>query len=561
MDNVTDFFLETEEGFTVFVVEQRFAVGRGLEYFRSYKGTVNYIDSDLVIKKRLSKILRKINQHVPNTVELINTCFKVTSPISILDAISSLSKIFSVNEHQAVGPEVIDPIIIQEGRILPKYINQIIALHKDSILRPAIIIILIDNNFDRAKQLLAKCPHGTNIKFIRNSGECEFYKVINCGAESTDDFLDAFALQCFSTCSRTKRNILCNDIWAENSLIKKYGLQILHLRTNLLFRDKTLVRNDLNALINEICNEENLNGYDIQLAKCFECILKLFRVFCNDGGIQDINDSMHIAQNLNNDILLAHVYRNAYFLEQFSMTERLELMDVAYEIFAKNKMEDSAIYCKNNKLVRQFDTDFVSVYDFMELQEEAVYNVPGLVGMAHILNNVGAALLTNGRPDESIEFFNKGLDYAVRPERCIQKIALMSNRIIADCYCYNEISDTELKKIMNLIFDNKEMLNVPFLSARYALNLVSAGFRQSTDLGEFLLQQYPVDELVQNSLNSHILGSGQLILQMSTISEKYGNNYLLETCNVPSHFLEAKGIRRNFIEKNAFNPCSFSTWF
>ena len=42
----------------------------------------------------------------------------------------------------------------QEGKILPRYINQVIALHKDSILRPVIIIILKDNDFDRAKQLL-----------------------------------------------------------------------------------------------------------------------------------------------------------------------------------------------------------------------------------------------------------------------------------------------------------------------------------------------------------------------------------------------------------------------
>ena len=64
--------------------------------------------------------------------------------------------------------------------------------------------------FERAKMLLSKCPHNTNIKFIRNSGETEIHRVINCGADNPDEFLDAFSYQCFSTCSNTKRSILYN---------------------------------------------------------------------------------------------------------------------------------------------------------------------------------------------------------------------------------------------------------------------------------------------------------------------------------------------------------------
>lgn len=184
-----------------------------------------------------------------------------------------------------------------------------------------------------------------------------------------------------------------------------------------------------------ICNEKGDLEKDYKLLRSFECILKLFRVFCNDGGQKDINDALSLAQDLNNDILLAHVYRNSFFLNQFSFSQRLQLLDEAYDIFLKNKMEDHAIYCKNNKLVRQFDTNNVSVYDFLSLQEEAVHNVPGMVGMSHIYNNVGVSLLINGYPDGAIEHFNKGLDYAFRPERCIQKVALLTNRAIANSYC------------------------------------------------------------------------------------------------------------------------------
>lgn len=240
LEDIRDFFRETDTAFTIYVVEQRFVVGRGADYFRQYKGKENYIDTNSVMKSRLSRILQGICKKIPNGAELVKTCFEMTEPIGIIEVIGSLFKVFTFQEHQAAGPDVLDPIIIQEGEILQKYVNQMIALHKASILRPAIIILLKDNNFERAKVLLSGCPHNTNVKLIRNSGETEIYKVVNCGAENPETFMEAFTHQCFSTCSNTKRNILCNEEWAENSLIKLYSPSILQIRTNFLYQDKSL---------------------------------------------------------------------------------------------------------------------------------------------------------------------------------------------------------------------------------------------------------------------------------------------------------------------------------
>lgn len=211
------------------------------------------------MKRRLIKILQGINKRIPNSAELIKNCFNIVKPMGLIDIISSLCKVFTVQEHQAAGPDVIDPIIIQEGEILPKYVNQIVALHKTSILRPVIIILLKDNNFERAKELLSGCPHNTNIKMIRNNGDTEIYKVINCGVDNPDDFLDAFSHQCFNTCSNTKRSILYNEDWAENSLIKLFAPSILQLRTKFLYQDKTLVRKDLLDVINTLENNGSMS--------------------------------------------------------------------------------------------------------------------------------------------------------------------------------------------------------------------------------------------------------------------------------------------------------------
>ena len=546
--------------FTIYVVEQRFVVGRGADYFRQYKGKENYIDTNNVMKSRLYRILQGISKKIPNGAELIKTCFEITEPIGILDIISSLFKVFTFQEHQAAGPDVLDPIIIQEGEILPKYVNQMIALHKTSILRPAIIILLKDNDFNRARRLLSGCPHNTNVKMIRNSGETEMYKVVNCGANNPDEFMDAFMHQCFSTCSHTKRNILYNEEWAGKSLIKLYSPSILQIRTKLLYQDKTLVRDDLCRLIDEVDDKITQNEFDSKLLQSFQCILRLYRVFCNDGGEKDIAESYQIAKQLDNEVLLAHVYQYAYFFKEYTFDERLEFLDEAYDIFVKNGMEDNAIYCKNNRLVRQFDTNNVNISEFRTLQEEAIHNVPGLVGMSHILNNTGVAHLMNGYPDEAVPFFDRGLDYAYRPERCIQKVAILCNRLIAKAYCFDKITENELLKVMNLIFDNKELLNIPFISARYAMNIVVLAISQSKEFGVFLMEKYPIENLIQRAFNDNILGSGQLMLQLAIIENQY-NLQIQDKLNLPKQYIRTTGVKEEFLTKTGYNPFIFSTWF
>lgn len=153
MDEIKEFFKESHEVFMIYVVEQRFVVGRGHEYFKSFQGKENFIQDNLTIKKRINKILSWLGKKIPDISDLIKDCFNINPIAGITDAVAALCKLFSVQEHQAAGPDVIDPILIKEENIDRKYITQLITLHKSSILQPVIIILLRDNNFDRAKLL------------------------------------------------------------------------------------------------------------------------------------------------------------------------------------------------------------------------------------------------------------------------------------------------------------------------------------------------------------------------------------------------------------------------
>ena len=59
------------------------------------------------------------------------------------------------------------------------------------------------------------------------------------------------------------------------------------------------------------------------------------------------------------------------------------------EIFKHNGVEDHAIYSMNNYLNQQMYQEHINPRPYKELLEEAIYNVPGLVGMAYIYCNTG----------------------------------------------------------------------------------------------------------------------------------------------------------------------------
>lgn len=434
---------------------------------------------------------------------------------------------------------------------------QLIALHKSSILRPAIIILLKDNDFERAKKILSNCPHGINVKMIRNSGLSEIYKVVNSGAKDIDDFIDAFSRQCFSTCSHTPRKLLLNKEWSENSTIKLYSPSIFKIRSNLLYDEKDEVRNDINILISDV---EEKSGNDTEttvLLRSFECMLRLFRVFCNDYGGIDLNTSEALAQKLDNNLLLAHVYRYANLFSDRDAKTKEEQLYYSEKIFRENNIEDHAIYSMNNRLVNTFYTQHINIHDFSNMQKEAINNVPGLVGMSIIYNNVGVAYLYCGHPDEAIRWFTKGLDYS--RDRVVQNLGLKTNILIAKGYSFEKVEEREIRLLINTIFDNLGIDRLPFISANYVMNALSVSLRYHPGLAHDLIQHYPIEQLLQNAFKSNILGSGSLSCFLNLLMADFPE-FKISKLSYPRHMSNLSGIRANFLINHGYNPAIFNAW-
>lgn len=561
MLDVEKVFYNDTNVFTIFVVEQRFVVGRGHEYLNKFINTQHFFDSERKIKQFYNKIVDKIQGSVTPVAKSVSNIITGDYIASIAEIITSLCKLFTVTEHQAAGPEVIDPIIIQEGEVTKRSLNKIVNIHKDSILRPAIIVLLKDNDFERAKELLSDCPNGINIKMIRNSGEEITYKVINCGAEDINSFIESYSEQCYSTCSNTKLEILTGTDWVDNPIVSEFSPLLFRYRSSLLMDQKEDIQPQLNRTLYDIAQYEAKSEKDRMLLKNMECVARLYRVFCNDNGGTDILAAQNLARVLNNEILLAQVYKCADLIPNCSLVEKNSLYDKAYDIFKRNIMEDHAIYTKNNMLIEQFYTNKVTVEEFKDLSVEAINNVPGMVGLTHVFNNVGVAYLYCGRPAEAIEIFNRGLEYAKYQNRIVQKLALESNKMIAESYSFCLIDENRIRLFMRQLFDSMGINRLPFLSADFLLNVLAIAYRQNAAFGLELVKTFPIKKLIDASFERNMICASYRILQMQYLAANYGDKFpLVNTCNTPQIPDTARGKRKEFILKYGYNLFDFSTW-
>ena len=494
---------------------------------------------------------------VPNNSELIKEGFNLVAKPSIGQIVTVFIKLISASQHQAVGPEIMDPIIILEEKISRKQIIEIVTLFEKKFLSPTIIISMKDDNMDRVKELLSKCPNGTTLKLIENSGKSEIAKVINTGAKNIHEFIDYYARQCFNACSYTPRDVLFNnEEWEQDSLIRKWSPGMMKIRSNLLYDKKEESIQDVNYILNSIRSDKKFLKRDEYLVSSgIECMARLFRTYCYDRGDEDFNIAHRISKEIDNDILTAHVLRFSHFLPKSSKQQQKEALEKAQKIFSENKMEDYGVYCKNNSLVNNFYSDKVYVFDFEELRDRVLYNVPGLVGMSTILNNVGVSYLYNGRFEEAIEWFNKGKAYD--KDRNTQQIGLKTNLLIAKSMLGMDINEMEIK---SLIIENISWFGDKgaFLGASYILNLLLIANKTKGFVKE-LIEDYPaITRFINIAVNPRYLGSESLGFQLSTLSKKYRELNL--DINTTVRVKKPNGKRGINIELTGFNPAIYNAW-
>lgn len=553
-------FINYNNDFTVFLVERDYYTYKGKKFFSQFLYTESWFCSDEECHRRINEMLLWLENNNAKTGELIEELRNISNSktTKVSDSITILTKLYGTTSHKIPIPKTLNPIIIEEGNISSQNIVLLVSLQKYCNDIPTIIFLMKDNNFDRAEKIFLQCPNDTNLKMIKNIGEFGYKKVLNEGAKSIEEFLKFFSSQCFNACSKTETNILLSENWAKNDVICKFSPKLFKIRSTFLSEHKLEAKEDIQKLSLMLCNYEPLSSNNKLLMNGFRCMNNLFQVYCNDFGGQQIDTALSIAKSIDNEILLAHVYRYSHFFKNCDRREKQELLSEAERIFTINGINDHAIYCNNNSLIHQFSMDKINIKEFEILHQKAL-DTPELYLMAHIINNVGVAYMFQFNNSKAIDIFNGGLEYA--KNNPIQELALKSNCFAAKYLCYGSISMTEAEEILKKVFISSLGFDrMPFLTAQFVLNVISVVAKNNLNNSKKLITDYKVIKLVQAAFDSNIMGTGSMIAQLKYFEKNYINFNLLSALKIPGITTDVSGLRKSYIEKYGINPFFFNTW-
>lgn len=123
---------------------------------------------------------------------------------------------------------------------------------------------------------------------------------------------------------------------------------------------------------------------------------------------------------------------------------------------------------------------------------------------------------------------------------------------------YDSINETEIRLLLNYIFDTMSTTKLPFIAANYVSNIIAIAQRKNVSLSEELVRTYPVEKLINMAFTCNIMGSGSLARILSHLNQH--NKQLHINARIPQVTSTVSGIRERFIDRNGLNPAIFNTW-
>lgn len=100
---------------------------------------------------------------------------------------------------------------------------------------------------------------------------------------------------------------------------------------------------------------------------------------------------------------------------------------------------------------------------------------------------------------------------------------------------------------------------LPFISANYVLNIISAALRTHPELAIEMMSTYPITSVCQAAFNSNMLGSGSLYRFIEILQVKY-KQFNMDGLIYPKQYSKLSGVRANFLYNHAHNPIIFNAW-
>lgn len=529
-------------GTSIFVIPKTVSRMRFGEFYRRNAANLRHFNDEKHLgdeSKRLREIAgTTMHQRARDAVG------KLFSSISIGPAEFPIELTLATNQGRfGIRDDSIGQIVrIDENQLtagtLAKFLDAYSPLPSEQ--RPVFIIEAHDQ--DSSIELrLSQAPEDMAIQRFGDHGRLRELVVERLPSQSLAQLIDQYAENSFSPVARVDLPLLEDSMLQGQPTARDLAARLVHLRAVASERGKFETMPAAKSLAELLEHRTDLlSTEEAPILLATKAFTNLWRLYCSEESKSLFDNSMAIAQHLQNDLIRAHCIRLINTVHAHgSFTDQCSRQAAA--IFFDHEMFDFANYCLNNALVGRFYTLESSTRAFAEMIDDSATNLQGFRGLAILMNNAGVAHLIEGKALDALAWFERAAEQPTLP---LHRFGIHVNAMIARYLEGEDPSADDLLRCAKAIVrqvDSRYRHHI----AHLFLNLYSLA-RGDAGCAAALLEMLKGLDV----LNTPVIRNDRTTLARVAVR--------LGLINAPTE--EHPGLRGRFIEQHLLVPGFHHTW-
>ncbi len=405
-----------------------------------------------------SEALEAAQKGIENTVKYVKPAKKLASyAAAIMDGISvgeggfslGLSGLLNYQPPCAVEASLPKLFLIDEDSIPANKLAAFLSLFQqiDSDRRPSTIFVSKADKIDKALKTLSACGEQIDAHLLSHSGAV---KIELDASQCTDsrEFIEHFLSEADGSCLETDINEMMFDNGPESKL-SILAMQMLQIQSMFRSGRKFECRQKLVELQEEVelFRQEKSSSESQKQLLSIKAILNLWQAFASESFAEKIENSIAIADHLNDQLLLAHGLKLTGLVHGYSTLTR-QMLEKARDIFVKYGEDENELFVQNNLLVNSLYSSAMNVEAASSLSNYVAEVTPFIRRSTTFHSNAAIAHLLNGNTNTALSLFDRANGGSGPP---VNSITSDINRKIALYLDGSTIPDEELWKVFNRI--------------------------------------------------------------------------------------------------------------
>lgn len=377
--------------------------------------------SPTTVRIRDDAQLEAETQRIDKSVKYIKPAKKVASYAgALLEGISasqdglsmSLNGILNTQLPSAPTTGLPSIYIVEEDSISPQNMTAFMGRFQqlDDEKKPR-VILLANEKLESALRLISSCGENISAHIISTNG-LEKVSPVALRCNDFGEYINMFLSEGDGYCCSTDTG----SFFPEERLSTEFSKCLaLMLKIQSLFRcdrkfeaieSTTKLSAKLEQLRESVRNDEQLNKI-----LCVKAICNLWVSYLTESNIDKIENSLSIAEHLQDDLLTAYALKMSPLISDRSNLTH-QMLEKSKKIFEMNGEIEQALFVENNIVDNNLFSDRVDVGRAVRLSDYVLDQTPYIRRSTTFHSNAAIALMVSGNLTKSREYFDRAINAA-----------------------------------------------------------------------------------------------------------------------------------------------------